>query len=113
MHIWDEFTEIQRISLEALFQIFSFSNIANVFITGTSTFANNYGSMIDAFNSNVYLSKYANVTFSNNVESRGAAIKLLGNGYLYFIGGAVVDFINNRAHKFAGAIYASSGIKTS
>ena len=44
--------------------IFSFSNVANISITGTSTFTNNYGSVIDAFNSNVYLSKYANVTFS-------------------------------------------------
>ena len=93
--------------------IFSFSNVAYVSITGMSTFTNNYGSVIDAFNSNVYLSKYANVTFSNNVGSRGAAIKLLGNGYLYFIGGAVVNFTNNRAQEFGGAIYASSAIKNS
>ena len=93
--------------------IFSFSNVANISITGTSTFTNNYGSVIDALNSNVYLSKYANVTFSNNVGSRGAAIKLLGNGYLYFIGGAIVNFTNNRAQKIGGAIYASSGIKNS
>ena len=93
--------------------IFSFSNVANVSITGTSTFTNNYGSVIDALDSNVYLSKYANVTFSNNVGSRGAAIKLLGNGYLYFIGGAIVNFTNNRAQEIGGAIYASSGIKNS
>ena len=93
--------------------IFSFSNVANVFITGTSTFTNNYGSVIDALNSNVHLTKYANVTFSNNVGSKGAAIRLLGNGYLYFIGGAVVNFINNQAQEFGGAIYASSGIKNS
>ena len=93
--------------------IFSFSNVANISITGTSTFTNNYGSVIDALNSNVHLSKYANVTFSNNVESRGAAIKLLGNGYLYFIGGAIVNFTNNRAQEIGGVIYASSGIKNS
>ena len=93
--------------------IFSFSNVANISITGTSTFTNNYGSVIDALNSNVYLSKYANVTFSNNVGSRGAAIKLLGNGYLYFIGGAIVNFTNNRAQEIGGAIYASSGMKNS
>ena len=93
--------------------IFSFSNVANVSITGRSTFTNNYGSVIDALNSNVYLSKYANVTFKNNVGSRGAAIRLLGNGYLYFIGGAVVNFINNQAQEFGGAIYASSGIDNS
>ena len=93
--------------------IFSFSNVANVSITRTSTFTNNYGSVIDALNSNVYLSKYANVTFSNNVGSRGAAIRLLGNGYLYFIGGAVVNFTNNQAQEFGGAIYANSGIENS
>ena len=93
--------------------IFSFSNVENVSITGTSTFTNNYGSVIVAFNSHVYLSKYANVTFSNNVGLRGAAIRLLGNGYLYFIGGAVVNFTNNRAQEFGGAIYASSGIENS
>ena len=93
--------------------IFSFSNVANVSITGMSIFTTNYGSVIDALNSNVYLSKYANVTFNNNVGSRGAAIRLLGNGYLYFIGGAVVNFTNNQAQEFGGAIYASSGIKNS
>ena len=93
--------------------IFSFSNVANISITGTSTFTKNYGSVIDALNSNVYLSKYANVTFSTNVGSRGAAIRLLGNGYLYFIGGAIVNFTNNRAQEIGGAIYASSGIKNS
>ena len=91
--------------------IFSFINILNVSITGMSVFTNNYGSVIDAVNSNVYLSKYANVTFSNNVGSRGAAIKLLGNGYLYFIGEAVVNFTNNHAQEFGGAIYASSSIE--
>ena len=79
-------------------------------ITGMSIFTTNYGSVIDALNSNVHLSKYANVTFNNNVGSRGAAIKLLGNGYLYFIGGAVVNFTNNQAQKFDWAIYTSSGI---
>ena len=93
--------------------IFSFSNIANVIITGTSIFTNNYGSVIDALNSNVHLAKYANVTFNDNVGSRGAAIRLLGNGYLYFIGEAVVNFTNNQAQEFGGAIYASSGIKNS
>ena len=93
--------------------IFSFSNIAKVTITGMSIFTNNYGSVIDAFNSNVHFSKYANVTFNNNVGSRGAAIRLLGNGYLYFIGGAVVNFTNNQAQEFGGAIYASSGIENS
>ena len=93
--------------------IFSFSSIANVSITGTSNFTNNYGSVIDTLNSNVYLSKYAKVTFSNNVGSSGAAIRLLGNGYLYFIEGAVVNFINNRAQEFGGAIYANSGIRNS
>ena len=93
--------------------IFSFNNIVNISITGTSTFTNNIGSVIDALNSNVHLSKYANVTFSNNVGSRGAAIRLLGNGHLYFIGGAVVNFINNQALEFGGAIYASSGIENS
>ena len=93
--------------------IFTFSNVANVSITGMSTFINNYGSVIDAFNSNAYLSKYANVTFSNNVGSRGAAIRLQGNGYLYFIGGTVVNFTNNQAQEFGGAIYASSGVRNS
>ena len=93
--------------------IFLFNNIANISVTGTSTFTNNYGSVIDALNSNVYLSKYANVTFSNNVGSRGAAIRLLGNGYLYFIGGAVVNFINNQAQEIGGAIYVNSDIKNS
>ena len=93
--------------------IFCFSNVLNMSITGIPIFTNNYGSVIDALNSNVHFSKYANVIFNDNVGSRGAAIRLLGNGYLYFIGEAVVNFTNNQAQEFGGAIYASSGIKNS
>ena len=52
--------------------IFHFHRINRVYIIGTSTFSNNYGSVISSQDSNVYLS--GNLTFNNNHALSGPAI---------------------------------------
>ena len=85
--------------------IFSFYGINSVHITGTSVFNENYGSVIEAVDSDVYLS--GNVTFSNNVGLRGAAIILKGNSHLHFLNGVSANFKGNSALLEGGAIYVS------
>ena len=86
--------------------VFSFYDIYSINITGTSFFVNNYGSVIKAVDSGVYLS--GNVTFSNNNGLRGAAIRLEGKCHLYFLNGVSATFANNHAQLEGGAIYVGT-----
>jgi transcription initiation factor TFIID subunit 2/histone acetyltransferase MYST3 len=88
--------------------IFSFYYADKVFISGTSVFENNFGSVIDAVNSNIFIT--GNVTFANNKGSNGAAIRLHGSCHLTFEGeDSRVEFNNNKAQLEGGAIYINSG----
>ena len=86
--------------------VFSFYDIHSINITGTSFFDNNYGSVIKAVDSDVYLS--GNVTFNNNNGLKGAAIRLQGKCCLYFVNGVSAMFTNNHAQLEGGAIYVES-----
>ena len=84
--------------------IFYFQRIAKVYITGTSIFSNNYGSVISSKGSNVYLS--GNLTFNNNHATNGPAILLVGSCQLYFMSEVIAKFTNNWAELMGGAIHA-------
>ena len=84
--------------------IFYFQRIAKVYITGTSIFSNNYGSVISSKSSNVYLS--GNLTFNNNHATNGPAILLVGSCQLHFMREVIAKFTNNRAELMGGAIHA-------
>jgi predicted outer membrane repeat protein len=84
--------------------VFSFYH-ATVSITGTSTFSNNYGSVIDSIDSFVYI--YGNVYFVNNKGISGPAVNLQGIGEL-FLYTDNATFINNSAILNGGAIYANT-----
>ena len=90
--------------------MFTFNNIHHVTISGSSSqpsiFQNNYGSVIDAFSSTIYLNGH--VIFENNQAKSGPAIHLLESA-LYFNEGLNVTFYNNKAEQNGGAIF---GIKT-
>ena len=88
--------------------IFYFHKINRVDITGTSNFSNNYGSVIESQDSNVYLS--GELIFHDNHAMSGPAINLRGNCQLYFMSGVIAKFINNWAQLVGGAIYAE-GVK--
>ena len=84
--------------------IFYFQRIAKVYITGTSIFSNNYGSVISSKGSNVYLS--GNLTFNNNHATNGPAILLIGSCQLHFMSEVIAKFTNNWAELMGGAIHA-------
>ena len=86
--------------------IFYFHRIAKVYITGTSNFSNNYGSVISSKGSNVYLS--GNLTFNNNHATNGPAILLAGSCQLHFMSEVIAKFTNNWAELMGGAIHARS-----
>ena len=83
---------------------FQFKNIKYVKFDGTGHFENNFGTVIYAQESNLYI--YGNMTFSDNTAERGAAIRMEGNCLLHFMSGLNASFINNEAYMYGGAIYA-------
>ena len=91
--------------------IFSFNKIHQVTINGSfsqpSMFQNNYGSVIDAFSSTIYLNGH--VIFENNQAISGPAIHLL-ESTLYFNEGLNVTFCNNTAEQLGGAIFGTKTI---
>ena len=103
----NNFQSIKRLKLP-LFNsgIFSFYGIHSVNITGTSLFHNNHGSVIEAVDTNIYLS--GNITFNGNSGLRGAAIRLQSDSHLFFLKGITAMFTNNHAQLEGGAIYVGS-----
>ena len=93
-----------RIAFVSSAGIFYFQRIAKVYITGTSIFSNNYGSVISSKGSNVYLS--GNLTFNNNYATNGPAVLLVGSCQLHFMSEVIAKFTNNWAELMGGAIHA-------
>ena len=81
-----------------------FQNIRNVTFDGLGNFENNFGSVIYAVESNVYLQ--GELSFRNNIGGNGGAIWIEGSCPLYFMNGLKASFIDNRAYLAGGAIYA-------
>ena len=79
----------------------------NCYINGgkekPSKFSNNFGVVIDATDSNIYLSGY--ILFEDNKGISGAAIKMKQGSRLHFMNGLTANFTNNQA-VLGGAIYA-------
>ncbi len=86
--------------------MFYFENIHNVTFLGVNEFKHNEGSVIHGVNSNIVL--YERILFKGNDAENGAAIRLEGNGQLYFMEGLNASFIDNRAYFSGGAIYITS-----
>ena len=86
--------------------MFTFSRV-NCYISGTkekpSIFMNNFGTVIDATDANIYLSGY--ILFDGNKGTSGAAIKMKYDSRLHFMNGLTANFTNNQA-LLGGAIYA-------
>lgn len=91
--------------------VFNFLTIHNVTIVGTvegggSLFYNNSLGVILASGGNVFLS--GQIKFENNSAFNGGAVSLYDNALLYIHEGSKLDFINNRALRFGGAIFSAS-----
>ena len=86
--------------------MFAFRRV-NCYINGTkekpSTLRNNLGVVIDAADSNIYLSGF--ILFDANKGISGAAIKMKYGSRLHFMNGLTANFTNNQA-VLGGAIYA-------
>ena len=86
--------------------MFTFHGV-NCYINGTterpSTFRDNFGVVIDATDSHIYLSGY--ILFEDNKGISGAAIKIHYDSRLHFMNGLTASFTNNQAI-LGGAIYA-------
>ena len=87
---------------------FLFTRLGRVTIEGTSSigssFNNNYGSVINAYASDIYLS--GDITFRNNSATQGAALLLRSNSHLILAENSTILFQNNRAFLDGGAIHA-------
>ena len=87
---------------------FLFTRLGRVTIKGTpshgSSFISNYGSVIDAFSTDIYIT--GKVTFQDNKASYGAAILLESNSHIILAENSTVLFQNNNAFLDGGAIYA-------
>ena len=91
--------------------VFNFLTIHNVTIVGTvegggSQFYNNSLGVILASGGNVFLSGH--IKFENNFAFNGGAVSLYDNALLYIHEGSKLEFINNQALRFGGAIYSAS-----
>ena len=85
--------------------MFTFYAVNKVIINGTkNTFRDNFGSVIHAKDSNVYL--YGDIEFINNKGTTGAAINIVGYSHLHLMRGLNATFSNNQVQFSGGAIYA-------
>ena len=69
----------------------------------SSSFANNYGSALHLSNSNIQFKGYS--SFNNNTAQSGAAIQFTRNSQATIGNDSTIEFINNVALLFGGAIY--------
>ena len=90
--------------------IFTFVSVSNATISGSypesSYFQNNSGSVISAYNSNIYLSGY--LTFINNTALKGAALKLQGYSKVFLMPGLKAHFQSNTAIDGGSVIWSDS-----
>ena len=84
--------------------VFFFSGIGKIHFHD-GIFMKNYGTVLHALDSGIYLSGQLN--FTDNTASNGGAIRIEGDSHLYLIGGLNASFINNQALLSGGAIYAA------
>ena len=88
--------------------IFTFVSVSHATISGSypgsSCFTNNFGSVINAYNSNIHLSGY--LTFLNNTALKGAALKLQGYSKVYLMPGLKACFESNTAIDSGSVIWS-------
>ena len=87
---------------------FLLARLGRVIIEGTSSlgssFIDNYGSVIEAFASDIYLT--GNITFQDNKATYGAAIRLESNSHIILAENSTILFQDNIAYLDGGVLYA-------
>ena len=83
--------------------LFQFENIQKVTFAGYGYFSNNFGSVISAYGSTIFLRD--SIHFYKNSGDKGGCINLSGQSLLYFMDNVKATFKDNHAFLFGGAIY--------
>ena len=90
--------------------VFSFNKIDSILLNGVNTFTRNFGPVIKAFSSSIYLAGQA--TFEHNIAIAGTCF-YIEEGYIYFKKNVQVNFNTNHATTKGGAIHAFNHIQMS
>ena len=88
--------------------IFAIENFDILYLSGKSSYSNNYGSVISIINTKVILS--GQLLFENNTGIMGAAFSLIGSSKFILQDGLVAVFNRNAAFNSGGALYAYNDI---
>ena len=88
--------------------IFAIENFDILYLSGNSSYTDNYGSVFSAINTKVILS--GQLLFRNNTGIMGAAFSLIGSSRFILQDGLVAVFNRNLAFISGGAIYAYNDI---
>ena len=86
--------------------ILMFDSVSSVQIIGSANFAENYGSVIKSVDSTLILKGW--ISFAHNHAGYGGAIHISGKSFIYFVFASKVNFKNNSAVIFGGAIYSNT-----
>ena len=99
---------IQNHEFERPFRIslFTIQNIGSLFLKGSSSFTDNYGSVFGVFNTIIVLEGILH--FKNNSAYIGSVFNVIGSSWFILNDGLNATFIGNSAVTKGGAIYAYS-----
>ena len=83
----------------------------SIYFIGNTLFNSNNGTAMYMSSSSVYFKENSFVQFENNTGFEGGAVTLLGFSVLYVMNNSTLNFINNSAESFGGAIVYRSNNK--
>ena len=83
----------------------------SVHFIGNTTFDTNNGTAMYMSSSSVYFKENSFIQFKNNTGFEGGAVTLLGFSVLYVMNNSTMNFLNNSADSFGGAIVYISNNK--
>ena len=86
--------------------LFAIQNIGSLFLVGSSSFIDNYGSVFGVFNTKIVLEGI--LYFKNNAAYIGSVFNVIGSSWFILNDGLNAKFIGNSAVTKGGAIYAYS-----
>ena len=86
------------------FSLFAIQNIGSLFLVGSSSFTDNYGSIFGVMNTKIVLEGMLH--FKNNSAYIGSVFNVIGSSWFILNDGLNAKFIGNSAVTKGGAIYA-------
>ena len=86
------------------FSLFAVQNIGSLFLNGSSSFTDNYGSVFGVMNTKIVLEGMLH--FKNNFAYIGSVFNVIGSSWFILNNGLIANFSGNSAVTKGGAIYA-------